>query len=114
MQKPFIHLILSILLFFIAAAPPQRLQAAPQQGPPRTNDRISGTVRSVEKNTKTIAIQSRGVRTLRQVLCDGTTKFTNHDNQPATFDTVKKGQTIACAGSLNDKQQFVARVCTIR
>ncbi len=119
MQKPLIHLFLSFLSLvvpFTVLAPysDQTLQAALQQGPPRTNDRISGTVRSVDKNAKTITIQSRGVRTLRQVLCDGDTKLTKRDNQPGTLDALKKGESIVCTGSLNDKHQFLARVCTIQ
>ena len=116
MHKPLIGLILSLVVPFLALTlySYQGLQAASQQGPPRTVDRVSGTVRSIDKNTKTITIQTRGVRTPRQVLCDGNTKLTNRDHQPATLDTLKNGQTIVCTGTFNDQQQFVARVCTIQ
>jgi hypothetical protein len=107
-KKPLVALILSLMLRVAS------LRAAPQQGPPRTEDRISGTVRSVDKSRKTITIQSRGIRTPRQVLCNESTKLSSRDNQPSTLDAIKKGQTLVCLGSLNENRQFAARTCTIQ
>src|SRR5260370_34666933 len=105
-HKPLIQLILSLVVPFLALTLffDQGLQAASQQGPPRTVDRLSGTVRPIDKNTKTITVKTRGVRTPRQVLCDGNTKLTNPDHQPGTLDTLKKDQTIVCTGTFNDQQ----------
>ena len=114
MYKPLVRLLLSLVVPFLALTlSSQRLQARPQQGPPRTVDRISGTVRSIDKNTKTVTVQVRGIKTPRQVLCDSNTKLTRHDHEPATLDILKKGQTIVCTGTFNNQQQFVAQVCAI-
>ena len=105
-------LILSIGVLVLTGA--TAMQAAPQQGPPRTEDRVSGTVRSVDAGRKTVTIQSRGVRTPRRVRYDGNTKLTNRDNQPVAFDTLKKGQSLACVGHLEEDQRFAASVCTLQ
>lgn len=114
MQKPFIQLILLVIPSLGLSLYSLGLQAAPQQGPPRTVDTLSGTVQSINRSTKTITVQTRGVRTPRQVFCDSNTKLTTRDHQPGTLDTLKKGQTIVCTGTFNDQQQFVARACTIQ
>src|SRR5690349_4771287 len=51
-------------------------------------DRIDGTVKGVDKKTKTILVRLRGKGNSEDVIYDDATKFTFR-NKPATLDDVK-------------------------
>jgi hypothetical protein len=109
--KPFL-LVLMVTLGIVEAQTLHTLWAATQQGgPPKTEDRISGTVQRIDAATKTITIQNKG-RSSREVLYSNNTKFTSGD-KPTKADAVKIGRTLVCVGSL-DKGKFVARWCTVQ
>jgi hypothetical protein len=76
-------------------------------------DRIDGTVKGVDKKTKTILVRLRGKGTSEDVIYDDATKFTFR-NKAATLDDVKDERRVICLGKKNDKGQFAATRIDVR
>ena len=70
--------------------------------------RISGTVQTFSKESKTITVRVRGVT--RTVVWDANTQVT-YNNKPATLDELKEGRRAICLGKFNDKAQLMATRC---
>jgi hypothetical protein len=75
--------------------------------------RIDGTVKSVDKATKTLSVRLRGKNETKDVVYDDHTKFTFR-NKPGTLDEVKEERRVICVGKLNDKGQLVATRIDVR
>jgi hypothetical protein len=74
---------------------------------------VQGTVGKVDKDTITVLVRNAP----KPVTINSDTKFMmghSNDNKPGSVSEVKSGNYIACSGSLNDKQQFVAKQCVYR
>lgn len=74
-------------------------------------DRISGTVSSLDKNAKTMRVQRGNV--FRVVIFDDATKFTFR-NKPSSIDDVREGRRVICLGKFNDKSALVASRIDVR
>jgi hypothetical protein len=76
-------------------------------------DRVTGTVQLVNKDTKTILVTGEAGNAQRQVLYDADTKVTK-DNKPGSLDDVQNGRRVICLGKTDDKGQFLARHIDVR
>jgi hypothetical protein len=100
--KELISLLLSITLLLsaagIASAQGQRKQATKE-------NRVTGTVHMIDKETATIIIRKGGVQ--RRVVYNAETKFT-FQNRPGSIDDVIVGRRAVCLGTVNDNRHLVA------
>jgi hypothetical protein len=76
-------------------------------------DRIDGTVKSIDTKTKTISVRVRGKNMERAVIYDDKTKFTFR-NKASSLDEVKGERRVICLGKLNDKGQLMATRIDVR
>jgi hypothetical protein len=74
-------------------------------------DRLSGTVHTIDKDASSIIIRQGAVQ--RRVIYNAETKFTIQ-NKPGSIDDVIVGRKVTCLGSLNDKSQLMATRVEIR
>lgn len=74
-------------------------------------DRVSGTVQMINKDTSTITVRRGNLQ--RQVIYNADTKFTKV-NKPGSLDEVKEGARVICLGKYNDKVQLVATRIDVR
>ena len=74
-------------------------------------DRLTGTIHRIDKDTSTIIIRKGAVQ--RKVVYNAETKFTIQ-NTPGTIDDVIVGRRAICLGTFNDKTQLVATRVDIR
>jgi hypothetical protein len=74
-------------------------------------DRLSGTVHMINKDTSTITIRRGNIQ--RQIVYNADTKVT-YRNQPSTMEEVKEGRRVICLGKFNDKTQLVATRIDVR
>jgi hypothetical protein len=74
-------------------------------------DRVSGTVQMINKDTSTLTVRSGNLQ--RQVVYNADTKFTKV-NKPGSLDEVKEGVRVICLGKYNDKVQLVATRIDVR
>ena len=81
--------------------------AAPKQ------DRIDGTILSIDKATKTVTVRVRGKTSSRPVIYSDTTKFTFR-NKPGSIDELKDGRRVICVGKYDDKIQLMATRIDVR
>ena len=85
------------------------------EGQKRTStkqDRLSGTVHMIDKDTSSIIIRKGKVR--RQVVYDTETKFTIQNKRGGSVDDVSVGRQVICLGRFNDKTQLVATRVDVR
>ena len=75
-------------------------------------DRLSGTVHMIDKDTSTIIIRKGAVQ--RKVVYNGETKFTIQNKPGGSIDDVIVGRRVICQGTFNDKTQLVATRVDIR
>ena len=68
-------------------------------------DRLSGTVHTIDKDTSAIIIRQGAIQ--RRVIYSAATIFTIQ-NKPGSIDDVIVGRRVMCQGSFNDKTQLVA------
>ena len=78
---------------------------------PKKEDRLSGTVQMMDKNTSTITLRKDSVT--RSVVYTTDTKFTKH-NKPGSLDDVKEGRRLICLGKFDEKARLVARHIDVR
>ena len=101
-------LLLALLLGVALAAPATLAHAQDQK-----EDRVTGTVQLVKKDTTTILVTGEAGNAQHQVVYNADTKFTK-DNKPGSLDDVSTGKRVVCLGKNNDKGQLVARVIDVR
>ena len=92
----------------MAAGPAAAKDKRPKEG------QLNGTVRSVNKDTSTIAVRKGNVE--RQIVYNANTKFvkgTQKNNTPSSIDELKDGWYVHCWGSF-DGIKLVADRCRIR
>ena len=76
-------------------------------------ERVTGSVQLVNKDTKTIVVTTEAGKDQKQVVFDAATKVTK-DNKAAAIEDLKAGARVICIGKANDKGQLVARHIDIR
>jgi hypothetical protein len=76
-------------------------------------DRVTGTVQIVNKDTSTIVVRAEAGEEHKQVVYDAATKITK-DNKPGAIEDVSSGKRVICLGKLNDKGQLLARAIDVR
>jgi hypothetical protein len=102
-------LLLALLLGVALAAP-----TAPSYAQDKTKeDRVTGTVQLVKKDTMTILVTGEAGSAQQQVVYNAETKVTKN-NKPGSIDDVSTGKRVICLGKLNDKGQLVARHIDLR
>jgi len=74
-------------------------------------DRLSGTIHMINKDTSTITIRRGNIQ--RQVVYNADTKFT-YRNKPSTMEEAKEGRRVICLGKFNDKTQLLATRVDVR
>jgi hypothetical protein len=100
----FAGVFLFLILAVIAGAPDQKKTSTKE-------DRLSGTVHTIDKDTSSIIIRKGAVQ--RRVVYNAETKFTIQ-NKPGSIDDVIVGRQVVCLGSFNDKSQLLATRVEIR
>jgi hypothetical protein len=101
-MKRLIGLTLGIMVALCFAAP-----AAAQS----KEDRLSGRIHMISKETSTITIDAKSVK--RAVLYSPQTKITFR-NKPGSMDDVKEGRRVIVLGKFNDKAQLAATRIDVR
>ena len=84
---------------------------AEEQKTATKEDRLSGTVHMIDKDTSTIIIRKGADR--RTVVYTAETKITIH-NKPGSLDDVIIGRRATCIGTQKEKAQFVATRVDVR
>lgn len=74
-------------------------------------DRLSGSIHMINKDTSTITIRRGNVQ--RQVVYTADTKIT-YRNKPGSMDDVKEGRRVICLGKFNSKTQLEATRIDVR
>ena len=75
-------------------------------------DRLSGTVHSIDKDASTIIIRKGAVQ--RKVVYNAETKFTIQNKPDGSIDDVIVGRRVMCLGKFNDKAQLLATRVEVR
>ncbi len=94
-----------VLVFTVSAADKAAKAKAPKL------DRLDGRIQMINKDTKTITLDVKGIK--RQVVYSDATKYTFR-NKPGTTDDVKEGKRAIVLGKFNDKTQLEATRIDIR
>ena len=94
------------LVLSLAVATPAKAQEKKSK-----EERLSGTIHMINKDTSTITLRRGNVQ--RQVVYNADTKYT-YRNKPSSMDEVKEGRRVICLGKFNDKTQLVASRIDIR
>jgi hypothetical protein len=105
-------LLLALLLGAALAAPTAYAQDKTKAK--AKEDRVTGTVQLVKKDTMTILVTGEAGNTQQQVVYDAATKVTSNNKKPASIDDVQTGRRVICLGKLNDKGQLMARHIDLR
>ncbi len=102
MRRSVASLLVLSLVFAIVLAP--GLYAQAKKDTKTGEDRISGTVQSVDKDKSVITVQqSSGARAVWQIMYNKDTKFT-YRNNPSSIDDVKEGRRVICLGKFESGQ----------
>jgi hypothetical protein len=99
----------SVFLFMSLAA------VADAEGQKKTSakeDRLSGTVHMIDKDTSTIVVRKGAVQ--RKVVYNAETKFTSQNKPGGSIDDVIVGRRVICLGTFNNKTHLVATRVDIR
>ena len=106
-RKAVISLLAGVcLLLFVAAITPAEAQKTATK-----EDRLSGTVHMIDKDTSTIIIRKGAER--RMVIYTAETKITIQ-NKPGSLDDVIVGRRATCIGTQREKAQFLATRVDVR
>ena len=100
----FAGVFLILILAVIASAQSQKKTSTKE-------DRLSGTVHTIDRDTSSIIIRKGAVQ--RRVVYAAETKFTIQ-NKPGSIDDVIVGRQVMCIGIFNDKSQLLATRVEIR
>ena len=101
----FAGVVLLLSLAMLANAEDQKRTSTKQ-------DRLSGTVHRVDKDTSTIIVRKGSVQ--REVVYNAETKFTIQNKPDGSVDDVIVGRRVICLGKLNDKAQLLATRVEVR
>ena len=101
----FVGVFLLLSLAVMAQAPYQKKTSTKE-------DRLSGTVHRVDKDTSTIIVRTGSVQ--REVVYNAETKFTIQDKPDGSSDDVIVGRRVICLGKFNDKAQLLATRVEVR
>ena len=107
-MKSLIAWFASVFLFLAFAF----LASAQNQKTSTKEDRLSGTVHMIDKDTSTIIIRKGAIQ--RKVLYNAETKFTIQNKPSGSVDDVIVGRRVICLGKFNDKTQLVATRIDVR
>lgn len=77
-------------------------------------DRISGTVQTINKDTSAITVRQRSTNASRVVVYSPDTKITKQNKAGGTIDEIKEGARIICVGKFDEKTRLVATRIDIR
>ena len=94
--------VISLLCLLLSLAAIAR--AEDQKRTATKEERLSGIVHMIDKDTSTIIVRKGADR--RTVIFTAETKITIH-NKPGSLDDVIVGRRATCIGTLNEKTQFV-------
>jgi uncharacterized protein YoxC len=108
--RSIIALVVGAALFFALA---MVMGAQDKKTKKTKEDRISGTIQMMNKDTKTITVRASG-NIQRQVVYNDDTKYTKVNKPGGTLDELKDGTRVICLGKFNDKTQLVATRIDIR
>ena len=108
-MKALISLLADLFLLLSLAA---MASPADQKRTPTKEDRLTGTVHMIDKDTSTIIIRNGAVR--RSVVYNAETKFTILNKQGGSIDDVIVGRRVICLGKFNDKAQLLATRVEVR
>jgi len=75
-------------------------------------DRLTGTVHMIDKDTSTIIIRKGAVQ--RKVVYNAKTQFTVQNKPGGSIDDVIVGRRAICLGTFNDKTHLVATRVDVR
>ena len=101
----FAGLFLLLSLAVMASAQDQKKTSTKQ-------NRLSGTVHTVDKDASTIIIRKGAVQ--RRVVYNAETKFTIQNKPGGSIDDVIVGRRVICLGTFNDKTRLVATRVDVR
>jgi Cu/Ag efflux protein CusF len=101
----FLGIVLSLLLVPRVNAEEKKAATKSKQ------DRLSGRVQMISKDTSTITLRKGTVD--RHVVYNDTTKFTMR-NKPAKLEDLKEGRRVICLGKFDEKTRLVATHIDIR
>ncbi len=104
MKRTIMIMLTASLLVLILAAGAIAKEKKPKAASTK-EDRLSGTIHMINKDTKTITLRKGNVQ--RQVIWDDNTKIT-YRNKPGSMDDVKEGRRVIVFGKFNDRTQLVA------
>ena len=106
------YLLLGVVLFFavviLVGAQDQKETKKARQ------DRVSGTIQMINKDTKTITVRGHDGGMQRQVVYSDETKITNLNKPGGSLDDLKEGTRVICIGKFNEKSQLAATRIDIR
>jgi hypothetical protein len=100
----FAGLFLLLILAVVASAQDQKKTSTKE-------DRLSGTVHTIDKDTSSIILRKGAIQ--RRVVYNAETKFTIQ-NKPGSIDDVIVGRQVICLGTFNDKTQLLATHVDVR
>jgi hypothetical protein len=108
-MKELISLLAGVFLLLSLAA------VASAEGQKKTStkeDRLTGTIHMIDKDTSTIIIRKGAVQ--RKIVYNAETKFTIQNKPGGSIDDVIVGRRAICLGTFNDKTQLVATRVDVR
>ena len=108
-RKELISLLAGLFLLLSLAA---MARAADQKKTSTKEDRLTGTVHRIDKDTFTIIIRKGAVQ--RKVVYNAETKFTIQNKPDGSVDDVIVGRRVICLGKLNDNAQLLATRVEVR
>jgi len=92
-------------LAFTASAQDQKKSSTKEE-------RLSGTIHMVDKDTSSMIIRKGAVQ--RKVVYNAETKLTIHNKPGGSVDDLIVGRRVTCLGKFNDKTQLVATRVDVR
>jgi hypothetical protein len=110
-MRSIVALLLAVVLVFALA-----MVAGAQDKKKEAGDRVSGTIQTMNKDTKTITVRQSGGsgNVQRQVVYSDSTKITKGNEPGGTVDELKEGVRVICVGKFNSKSQLEATTISIR
>jgi hypothetical protein len=101
----FLGVLLALALTAVATAQDPKAKGKSKE------DRLSGTVHMIDKNSSTITLRKGNSN--RQVVYGSDTKFTMR-TKPSSLDDVKEGRRLICLGTFDEKTRLVATRIDVR
>jgi outer membrane lipoprotein-sorting protein len=108
-MRSIVALLLAVALVFTMA-----MVAGAQEKKKEAGERISGTIQTIDRATKTVTVRQSSGNAQRQVVYTDDTQITNQNKPGGTVDQLKDGVRIICVGKFNAKAQLVAERIDIR